>query len=118
PVVIDGLDWMLNHGSEIASSVVGIGVAVEGLKAITSATTEWKKYKAANEGATVAQWALNTAMSANPVGILAAGVAGLVAAFAVYETTQSRISEETMQVLDDAQEALLKSEGINQEVEE
>ena len=121
PVVIDGLDWMLNHGSEIASSIVGIGVAVEGLKiaeAVTSATTEWKKYKAANEGATVAQWALNTAMSANPVGILAAGVAGLVAAFAVYETTQSRISEETMQVLDDAQEALLKSEGINQEVEE
>ena len=121
PVVIDGLDWMLNHGSEIASSIVGIGVAVEGLKiaeAVTSVTTEWKKYKAANEGATVAQWALNTAMSANPVGILAAGVAGLVAAFAVYETTQSRISEETMQVLDDAQEALLKSESINQEVEE
>lgn len=31
---------------------------------------------AANEGATIAQIALNTAMEANPVGLLVAGVTG------------------------------------------
>ena len=40
----------------------------------------WNAYKAANEGATIAQWLLNAAMNANPFVLIATLIAGLVAA--------------------------------------
>ena len=47
---------------------------------ITGLVGAWNAYKVATEGATVAQWLLNAAQNANPVGIVIAAVAGLVTA--------------------------------------
>lgn len=120
PTMIDGLSWVLDHGSEIISVVGGIGIAVESMKVaetVTEGIVAWKAYKAANEGATVAQWALNGAMSANPIGLLAAGVAGLVGGLAIYNATQSKISDETLAILDKTQDSVLKSEEIVKQTE-
>jgi hypothetical protein len=51
-----------------------------GISALISAlTTAWAAYQAANEGATVAQWLLNAAMEANPIGIIIMAISALVA---------------------------------------
>lgn len=70
--------------------VAGLTAAFVSLKtasaisgAVSALTTAWTAYKSANEGATIAQWALNAAMNANPVGIVIALIAGLVAGFVV-----------------------------------
>lgn len=47
---------------------------------VSAIVKTWNAYKKANEGATVAQWLLNAAMNANPVGIVIAAIAALTAA--------------------------------------
>ena len=73
--------------SPIATTVAGMTgafVAFKTAAAISSLlgtlTTAWKAYRVANEGATVAQWLLNTAMSANPIVLVVTLLGGLVAA--------------------------------------
>lgn len=50
---------------------------------INGLVKSFQTFKAAQEGATVAQWLLNAAMAANPIGIIIALIVGLVAAFVV-----------------------------------
>ena len=73
--------------SPIATVVAGITSAFIAFKTAASIsallgtlTTAWTAYKAANEGATVAQWLLNAAMNANPIVLIVTLISGLVAA--------------------------------------
>lgn len=88
PVMIDGLTWILDNGDLIASGIAGIAAANIQMTTvgplINTVTDAWKAYKNANEGATVSQWLLNTAMNANPAGILVTAITGLTAAVAAY----------------------------------
>ena len=91
PVMIDGLTWVMDHADLVASGIAGI-TAVEiahgtVIPVVTGAMEAWKAYKTANEGATVSQWALNTAMNANPAGLLVTAIIGLTAAVATYKLT-------------------------------
>lgn len=84
PKVIEGLTWIKDNSEVIISGIVGIGTAfavwkVVGL--ITGVINAYKAFKVAQEGATVAQWLLNVAMNANPIGIIITLIAALVAAF-------------------------------------
>ncbi len=75
--------WLIDNGETILSVAVGIGTAFvtwNVANMITGLVGAWNAYKVATEGATVAQWLLNAAQNANPVGIVIAAVAGLVAA--------------------------------------
>lgn len=84
PKIIEGFAWMLDNSNEIAAGVIGIGVALLTLNVanmIMGVVKAFQAAKLAEEGLTVAQWLLNVAMNANPVGIIIALVAGLVAAF-------------------------------------
>ena len=82
------LDGILNN---IAAAIVGIGTAwatlkiVSGVSAIIGVVTKmyaaFKLAQASTEGLTAAQWLLNVAMDANPIGLIIAAIAGLVAAF-------------------------------------
>ena len=56
-------------------------MAISGL--INTVTTAWTAYKAANEGATVAQWLFNAAVGANPLVLLISLLAALVVGFVV-----------------------------------
>lgn len=81
-----GIEFFLENGDTIIALVGGIGAALLTLNVvnmINGLVTAFQAFKLANEGATVAQWALNAAMSANPIGLIIAAIVGLVAAFVI-----------------------------------
>ncbi len=82
PRIITALTWLLDNSNTIATGIIAIGTAMLTLKvanAITAVVNAFKAWKLANEGVTASQWLLNAAMSANPIGLVIAAVAGLVA---------------------------------------
>lgn len=83
PVLLEGLSWIMENSNTIATGIVAIGTAMQVLKVagvINALVTAFQNAKLAEEGLTVAQWALNTAQAANPIGLIIAAIAGLVAA--------------------------------------
>ena len=90
----DALVWLKDNADLVVPAVVGVATAIGAFQAITTVTTiinaltaAFAAYKAANEGATVAQWLMNAAMSANPAVIIAAAIIGLIAAIAALYMT-------------------------------
>lgn len=113
PKVIDGATWCIDNFELIASLIAAIvakNVAMGTIvPIIESAVAAWNAYKLANEGATVSQWLLNTAMNANPVGLIVTGLAMATAALATYsllatDTAQEvdRLNEEQRKLADSA----------------
>lgn len=83
PNIIDGFAWILDNAGTIAAGVVCIGVALTTMNVanmILGLVNAFKAFKLANEGATVAQWLMNAAMSANPIVLVVGLITGLVAA--------------------------------------
>lgn len=91
PALIEGLTWVMDNSELVAAGIGGITTAMITHNAVipmvTGAVEAWNAYKAANEGATIAQWALNGAMDANPVGLLVTAIVGLTSAVAIYAMT-------------------------------
>lgn len=79
PKLVDGLQWLIDNFDLIIAGVVGIGAAFIAWKVVSIVQAATK----ALNGMSVAQKLLNLAMSANPIGIIIALIAGLVAAFVV-----------------------------------
>lgn len=76
--------WVVDNGPTIISVLGGIGAAFVTWKVaslINGVVKAIKAFKLANEGATIAQWAMNVAMNANPIGLIITAVVGLVTAF-------------------------------------
>ena len=79
----DFIDMIIDNGPTIISVISGIAGALVGWNVATTIqglVSSIQAFKLANEGATVAQWAMNAAMNANPVGIVVSLIAGLVTA--------------------------------------
>lgn len=99
PALIDGLTWVMDNSDLVISGITGIASATiyHGTVApmIISAMEAWKAYKVANEGATVAQWALNGAMNANPAGLIVTAIVGLTAALTTYAVKTASAKTET-----------------------
>lgn len=90
PAIKNGFQWIIDNKEALISGIVGIGTAMAALNVaniIMGLVKAWQAYKTAQEGATVAQWLLNAAMAANPVGLIVAAIVGLVAAFATLWAT-------------------------------
>ncbi|AUN11564.1 phage tail tape measure protein [Clostridium botulinum] len=90
PKIINALAWIMDNASFIASGIAGIGTALMVLNVanmIMGLVESFKAFKAANEGATVAQWLLNAAMGANPIGLVISIIAGLIAGIIVLWNT-------------------------------
>lgn len=84
PKIIDGLKWILENKDAIIAGILALGAAFATMNVanmIMGLVNSFKEFKKAQEGATVAQWLLNAAMNANPVGIIIAAITALVAAF-------------------------------------
>ena len=65
---------------------------------ISAVTTAWTAYKAANEGATIAQWLLNAAMNANPIVLIVTLIAGLIAAIVVLWNTNEDFRNKVIEI--------------------
>ncbi len=104
PVVIDGLTWLLDNSDLVAAGVAGIVAANAQMKvvgpAVEMAQAAWTAYKKTNEDATVSQWLLNTAMNANPAGILVTAIVGLTAAVAAYAV----MNRDSLKIIDETSE--------------
>ncbi|MGX7727601.1 aggregation-promoting factor C-terminal-like domain-containing protein [Rhodococcus sp. 5G237] len=70
-------------GMVIAPVVAGIGTYVAVTKTITGVQAAWT---AVTKAGTIAQWAMNAAMAANPIGLIVAAVVAAGAALALFFT--------------------------------
>lgn len=86
PVVKDGLGWILDNKDTIIAGLAGIATGFTAFKVagvIASVTKALKGMSVAQMLVAAKQWLLNTALLANPIGLVVAAIAGLVAAFVV-----------------------------------
>lgn len=74
-------NWPLIREAVIAGTTafVAYKAAVVALTIISTIITLMNSYRAVAATTTVAQWALNTALAANPIGLVAAAIAALIA---------------------------------------
>lgn len=82
--------FVVSNGPTILSIITGIGVGFTAWKVvgmIQGLVGAIKAFALANQGASLAQMALNFAMSLNPIGIIVGLIAGLVAAIVVLWNT-------------------------------
>jgi len=83
PMFSDLVQWISTNGDTILLLAATIGGAALAYYGITAAMGVYKAFQlaqiAANGTLTVTQWALNAAMSANPIGLIITGIAALVA---------------------------------------
>ncbi len=79
PAVKEGLGWILDNKDELIAGLAGIAAGFVAFKVVTLI----QGVVSAMQGMTVAQYALNLAMSLNPIGLVVAAIVGLVAAFVV-----------------------------------
>lgn len=93
PKIEDALGWMKDNIELVEAAIAGVVGAMAGLwvtKKIMAVVNAFKAWKIATEGQTIAeallakgQAVLNAVMSANPIGLIIAGITALVAAFVV-----------------------------------
>lgn len=92
PAMSDAIDWIGENGETVAGLALVVGGAAVAYWAVTSAMAIYKAFTiaqtAATGGLTFAQWALNAALTANPIGLIIAGIAALVAGI-VWVATQT-----------------------------
>lgn len=85
--LLDGIQWLVDHSTEVIAALGGMAAAVAVYvgytTAITVMTKGWKALTIVTKAQAAAQWLLNTAMNANPIGLIVAAIAGLVAAFVI-----------------------------------
>ena len=107
PVLIDGLTWIIENSDLIISGIAGITAANVAhnkvIPLITAVTKAWNDYRVANEGATVAQWALNAAKNAfSPAGLITA-IAAVTAAITTYVVFADSAYKDTKRFIDSAE---------------
>ena len=77
PAIQKGFQWVLDNKDGLIAGILGIGTAFLAFKVVSLI----QGVISAMKGMTVAQAALNLVMSMNPIGLIVAAIAGLIAAF-------------------------------------
>lgn len=89
--LVDALGWVADHSGEVVAALAAIAAGVATYLAYQTALTVmnegWKALTIVTKAQTIAQTALNAVMAANPIGIVIAAIAALVAAFVVLWNT-------------------------------
>lgn len=96
PELKEFLQWVKDNGDQIANTVTAIAMAFIAFKTVTmvmQAATAFQALAAVIELVGVKQAALNVIMAANPVGIIIAAVAGLVAYLVMLYQTSDEFRE-------------------------
>lgn len=84
---LDVINFIIKHSTEFIAALTAMAAAIGAYLAYTTAITVmtkgWAALTIVTKAQTAAQAALNAVMSANPIGLVIAAIAGLVAAFVV-----------------------------------
>ena len=118
PKVMKGIDlfsdafgWIIDHGKEIIGTLVSIGTAMLAYTAYTTALKVmregWLALEIVQKAVTAAQWLMNAAMNANPIGIIIGLVAALVAAFIYFWNTSDEFRQFWIDLWDTIKEKAL-----------
>ena len=87
PAIVSGFQWIIDNKDILIAGIVGVAAATGTYLAYTTAINVmkngWMALSIVQKAVTAAQWLMNAAMSANPIGLVIAAIAGLVAAFVV-----------------------------------
>ena len=78
--------WFTEHQTELITAITAITAALVGFNIVSTiqkGIKAFQEWKTATESVTVAQTLLNAVMAMNPIGLIVAAIAGLVAAFVV-----------------------------------
>lgn len=81
--MIDVFKWLTKNGAEVAAVITGVATAVGTFMAIIKRQAIMTAFTTALNGIKAAFLGLNAVMAANPIGLVVAAIAGLVAAFAI-----------------------------------
>lgn len=85
--LLDAINFVVDHSTEFIAALGAMAAGVAAYVAYTTAlkvmTEGWKSLTIVTKAQTAAQWLLNAAMSANPIGLVVAAIAALVAAFVI-----------------------------------
>ena len=83
----EAIDFVIEHKDEFVTALIAMSAGVAAYVGYTTAiqvmTQGWKSLEIVQKAVTAAQWLMNTAMNANPIGLVIAGIVALVAAFVV-----------------------------------
>ena len=83
PAVADAVAFVVENKDFVIAAITGIGAAFATWNVVSivdKLVKSFQAYKTATEGATAAQWLMNAAQNANPIGILITAIAALAAA--------------------------------------
>ena len=83
----ENMDKVLPVIGGLTAAIITFNAVMTIQTIIKGAVAAFQAFQAANEGATVAQWLLNAALSANPIVLVVAAIAGLIAAIAILWNT-------------------------------
>ena len=86
-VLGENMDKVLPAVGGLTVAITAFNVALSIQTAIKGLIASFQAYKAVNEGATVAQWLFNSSFLANPIVLVVAAIAGLIAAIAILWNT-------------------------------
>ncbi len=85
--LVDVINFVVEHSTEFTTAIVAMATSIGTYVAYTTAMKVmkdgWQALTIVTKAQTLAQTALNAVMSANPIGVVIALVAGLVTAFVV-----------------------------------
>lgn len=110
----DAIPWLIDHGNEIIGVVTGIATAFLAFKAVTiiqGIITAFTALIGIIKAVGVQQALLNVIMAANPIGIVVAAIAGLVAAFIYFWNTSDEFREFWITLWDNIVETVKKMIG-------
>lgn len=97
-----GIQWVVDNGNTIIAVLTGMATGVASYVAYTTALTVmkegWMALTVVEKAAAAGQAILNAVMAANPIGILIAAIAALVAAFTVLWNTNEGFREAVLKV--------------------
>ena len=119
--LLDGFSWLIDNGEGIAAAVVaiaaGVGAYVAYQTALTVMKDGWTALTVVTKAQTIAQTALNAVMAANPIGIVVAAIAALVAAFVVLWNTNEGFRNKVIELWTALKENISKLiDGIKETV--
>ena len=99
--LLKGVQFVIDHSSEFIAVLAAMGSGVAAYVAYTTALKVmqegWMALEVVQKASAAAQAVLNAVMAANPIGILIAAIAALVAAFTVLWNTNDEFREAVLQ---------------------